>query len=167
MTNSPKIFCREITKKRSQCLRSLWHSINDLSYITTWKKKGSELWTRIVSNNRQRIKLCGQMGDQKSLSGFTSLSPTTSTNIFHTSGIVALKCRKLDTADLNVADLLLLKLIYCLLQLPGGPRGVHGGSLELTFSLMGTKKSKTCKQIESKASVCHGFKTWRSKLSVF
>lgn len=38
-------------------------------------------------------------------------------------------------ANLDVADLLPLKLVYGLLQLFGGPCGIHGGSLELTFSL--------------------------------
>lgn len=45
--------------------------------------------------------------------------------------------RRLRAADLDVPDLLLLKLVYGLLQLPGGPCGIHGGSLELAFSLMG------------------------------
>ncbi len=44
-------------------------------------------------------------------------------------------------ADLDVPDLLLLKLVYGLLQLPGGAGSIHGGSLELTFSLMGEQMS--------------------------
>lgn len=46
----------------------------------------------------------------------------------------------LSEADLDVPDLLLLKLVYGLLQLPSGPCGIHGGSLELTFSLMAKQK---------------------------
>lgn len=42
-------------------------------------------------------------------------------------------------ADLDVLDLLPLKLIYSLLQLLGGACGIHGGSLEFAFSLMGGK----------------------------
>lgn len=43
--------------------------------------------------------------------------------------------RKLEAANLDVLDLLSLKLIYGLLQLLGGPCGIHGGSLKFTFSL--------------------------------
>lgn len=39
-------------------------------------------------------------------------------------------------ADLNVPDLLPLKVVDVFLQLLGDARGVHGGSLEFTFCLL-------------------------------
>lgn len=38
-------------------------------------------------------------------------------------------------SDLDVPNLVSLKLVYGLLQLSGGPRGIHGGSLQLAFGL--------------------------------
>lgn len=51
--------------------------------------------------------------------------------------------RKRGAADLNVSDLLLLKLVYGLLQLSGGACGIHCGSLELILSLMATNMHMT------------------------
>lgn len=59
--------------------------------------------------------------------------PTTETNILNLR-------LTFGAADLDVTDLLFLKLVYGLLQLPGGPCGIHGGSLELTLSLMVEQK---------------------------
>lgn len=50
-------------------------------------------------------------------------------------------CRR---TNLNVPDLLPLKLIYGLLQLPGDARGIHGGSLELTFCLLIAESNHQC-----------------------
>lgn len=73
--------------------------------------------------------------------------------------IVDLNLRRTESSDLDVPDLLLFKLVYGLLQLPGGPCGIHGGSLELTFSLMGeqmniqhtTKHMRPTQQVMAKA----------------
>ena len=43
--------------------------------------------------------------------------------------------KALTVADLDVSNLLLLKLVYGFLQLLGGACGVHGGPLELALGL--------------------------------
>ena len=45
--------------------------------------------------------------------------------------------------DLDIADFLLLKLVYGLLQVARGARGVHRSSLQLTLSLNTAQQAHT------------------------
>ncbi len=160
--------------------RQGWYfSVKQASELTKWLKTAwwqqdikKEFWddkTIIVSANWRRINRCGQVLKKHCktpLSGFSSLSTTASTDKYCGSEFKV--DRELRAADLDVPDFLLLKLVYGLLQLPGGPRGIHSGSLELTFSLMAEQMSawqtpqnmsdqheRLWLQLLSKASVCH------------
>lgn len=139
VTKSPKIFCKRKDRNNIWVGNELWYYLNEsqlLSGHKTWKEFRNDKTKSVSANLRFHLTVT------HCLYSITVYSNTLIYTVSPTTEIVALNLKWIENsaaAHLDVPDLLLLKLVYGLLQLPGGPCGVHGGSLELTFSLRGAQ----------------------------